>query len=87
MATSFVNFSFKLVGVYWDPSYNPNDPWDVNTPDAIEFDEHGYWFTAGEADGRQLTGSKVDFIADPYKLDYKYGYEAGVWKQKVFNQG
>jgi len=76
-----------MKAVFWDPGYDPNNPRDINTPDAIEFDEHAYWYEAGESDGRQSTGSKVDFIPDLYKINYAYGYSDGIWKRKVLNQG
>lgn len=84
--TASTNFVIKITGVYWDTGYDPNNPWDVNTPDATEFDEHGYWYWAGESDGRQKTGSKVDFIPDPYKYNYQQGYNDGSWKRLVMIQ-
>lgn len=87
MSSSSVNFSLKMVSVYWDPGYDPNDPYYVNTIDAVEFDEHGYWYIIGEQDGRHKTGSRVDFIADPFKYDYQQGYNDGAWKRLVIIQG
>ena len=87
MTVSYIHFTFKMIGVYWDPGFDPSNPWDVNTPDAAQFDERGYWYESGESDGRQLTGTKVDFIPGPFKYAYQNGYDDGVWKRKVFNQG
>ena len=87
MSSSSISFTFKLKAVYWDPGYDPSDPWYVNTPDAVQFDEHGYWYVAGEQDGRHKVGSKVAFVPDPFKYDYEQGYSDGAWKRLVMIQG
>lgn len=87
-----ITFTFKLAGSLWDPGYdiNSNPPFSLpepNTQDAAQFDEKGYWYTAGNSDGEQGQLSKVAFIPPLFQLDYTYGYNDGVWKRKVYFQG
>ena len=85
-----ISFPIKMQADYWDPGYDDNFQFDdgpePNTPDAVEFDEKGFWLEAGTSDGQQGNGSKYAFIPNAYKADYLTGYNAGAWFRLVMMQ-
>jgi hypothetical protein len=88
MATSSsASYGFSLTGQFWNPGFDPSNPFDVDNPTTSQFDEHSYWYWVGELDGTKGYEQRTLLIAEEYRPNYDNGYSDGLWKGKILRQG